>query len=72
MALTRATAKPVGTSNRPAACPSCGSEDVTPAGSLAGLFDAMTLASLAIPVGTNKAMPARRKCKACDWVSEVA
>ena len=72
MGATRATVSSVDALNRLTACPACGSHDLTPAGSLAGLVDVMSIASLSIPIGTSKAMPPARKCKSCGWTVEVA
>lgn len=69
---TRATVSSVAALNRLTACPSCGSQHLSPAGSWAGLADVAAIASLTIPIGSSKAMPPTRKCKSCGWTVEVA
>lgn len=71
MGATRATVKSVDALNGLTACPSCGSHDLTPAGSLAGLVDVLSIASSTIPIGTSKAMSPARKCRLCGWTVEV-
>jgi hypothetical protein len=71
MAAPRATVGSVDALNRLTACPACGSKDLTPAGSLAGVADVLALSSMSVPVGTSKALPPVRKCKTCGWAVEA-